>query len=230
MTGRRPLCFGEPLHCCELSERETASESIIDTKFRGDVPRRQSRKNSLPFLSLAPNRELSLPESLLSRGAPPVRLEQELFVQNQRKRVWIDHYQTRLTARILFYIIAYQVALWAVLFAVQIFWNGMETAGGQSVSPRFGLMALLVLIALLLVMTMDAVRYLHRLVGPIYRFRKTIQAIAEGDPIDKVKLRKNDFLKEFMVDINEMIDYLESKGAVVIKSNQPAEEQVAAGS
>jgi hypothetical protein len=151
-------------------------------------------------------------------------------VHNQRKRIWIDRYQTVLTGRILFYILAYQVALWAILFSVQIFWHGMESAGGQTVSPRFGLIALFVLLALLTVMTLDAVRYLHRFVGPIYRFRKTIQAIAGGEPVDKVKLRKNDYLKEFMVDMNEMIDYLEMKGAIVVKTNQPAEEQAAASS
>src|SRR5438046_2025257 len=42
----------------------------------------------------------------------------------------------------------------------------------------------------------DAVVFTHRIVGPLYRFRKVIQAITAGEELTLIKLRQGDLLLE----------------------------------
>jgi nitrogen fixation/metabolism regulation signal transduction histidine kinase len=66
----------------------------------------------------------------------------------------------------------------------------------------------------------DAMRLAHRIVGPLYRFRKTIQAINAGEELDLMALRKDDFLQDMKDDFNEMLKVLEQRGAVVLKRTE----------
>jgi hypothetical protein len=81
------------------------------------------------------------------------------------------------------------------------------------------LLALLILVPPL---TVDAVRFAHRLVGPLYRFRKTIQAIAAGEQVALVQLRRGDLLVDFQNDFNAMLEHLEQQGYVLLKKPEPA--------
>ena len=68
-------------------------------------------------------------------------------------------------------------------------------------------------------MTYDAIRFAHRLVGPLYRFRKTMQAIAAGEQVAPVQLRKGDLLVGFQDDFNEhALGILEKQGYVLSKN------------
>jgi methyl-accepting chemotaxis protein len=51
----------------------------------------------------------------------------------------------------------------------------------------------------------------HRIFGPLYRFKKTMKDIIQGDVSCNIKLRKNDFLKEEEDVINEMITSLRKR-------------------
>lgn len=48
----------------------------------------------------------------------------------------------------------------------------------------------------------------HRLAGPLYRFRRVWQAVAEGNLSVRARLRKNDYLTQEADAINEMIGAL----------------------
>ena len=150
-------------------------------------------------------------------------------MRNQRKRIWIDAFQTRMILRILFYCFAYQASLWIIVTAVQTYVYGMDMLTGQPVAQQLAWPALLAILAFLGIITIDAFRFVHRLVGPVYRVRKTVQAIAAGEPVDLVQLRKHDYLQDFMKDFNEMLNVLEQKGAIALKNRQSANEAVAAG-
>ena len=39
-------------------------------------------------------------------------------------------------------------------------------------------------------------KFAHRVVGPIHRFRQTLQSVAAGEPVRPLKLREGDFLEE----------------------------------
>ena len=149
-------------------------------------------------------------------------------MHNQRKRIWIDRFQTFFILRMLFYCVAYQASLWVIIYIVRTCMAGMEALTDKPPLAHLGLPALLTVLALLGLMTIDAVRYMHRLVGPLYRFRRTVQTIAAGEPVEMVRLRNKDYLKDMMEDFNEMLKVLEEKGAVVIVDKRAVEQTVAA--
>ena len=68
-----------------------------------------------------------------------------------------------------------------------------------------------------LLLLFDTVRFTHRIVGPLYRFQKALQAITTGDELPLVSIRKDDFLQEMKDELNGMIAALEKRGAVVVK-------------
>jgi hypothetical protein len=149
-------------------------------------------------------------------------------LRNQRKRVWIDRFQTYLSVRIAVYFLLYQVAVWsAVAIGQHIFPTLREVLGEGVAASSFVFLAGAV-VFLGFVFIYDAVILTHRVVGPLYRFRQAIRAVAAGEPVDLLSLRKNDFLQEMKDDFNEMLRVLEERGAVTLKraeaghQNQPA--------
>jgi nitrogen fixation/metabolism regulation signal transduction histidine kinase len=96
---------------------------------------------------------------------------------------------------------------------------GSETALIIFVSLA-GLVVLLGLFAIY-----EAIIFTHRVVGPIVRFRKTVQAIIAGEEVDLVRLRNGDFLLELRDEFNEMLRILEQRGAVTLKPTETAAKQ-----
>ena len=46
----------------------------------------------------------------------------------------------------------------------------------------------------------------HKIVGPIFVFQRAIKRMAQGEIVEKVRLRQNDFLADFADDLNALID------------------------
>jgi hypothetical protein len=150
-------------------------------------------------------------------------------MREKRKKIWIDGFQTRLSLRIAFYFGLYQLAVWALVTTERHVFNRMEAIfGGAGV----GLIALMTgfVIFLGFLFIYDAIKYTHRFVGPLYRFRKTIRAITAREEVELVNLRQTDSLQELKDELNEMLKVLEECGAVTLKENagkQNQEEAVA---
>ena len=141
----------------------------------------------------------------------------------QRKRIWIDSFQTGLVVRIALYCLLYQVTSWALCAMWQ--YVDVALAGLKANGTPSGHVLIRSLLALLILMpplTLDAIRFAHRFVGPLYRIRKTMQAIAAGEPIRLVQLRKGDMLIDFKDDFNRMLEHLEQQGFVLLKAATPA--------
>jgi nitrogen fixation/metabolism regulation signal transduction histidine kinase len=68
----------------------------------------------------------------------------------------------------------------------------------------------------------DAIRFTHRLVGPMTRFRQTIQDVAHGTPVRPIKLRPDDYLTDLRDDFNRMLESLQRRGLHVIKPLDPS--------
>src|SRR5689334_3919586 len=98
-------------------------------------------------------------------------------MHEQRKKVWIDRCQTYLIARIVLYCILYQLAVWLFIGCERIILSSVEgIMAPASAAFCFFLMAAGV-VALSMVFIYDAVLFAHRIVGPLYRLRKTVRAI-----------------------------------------------------
>ncbi len=59
--------------------------------------------------------------------------------------------------------------------------------------------------------------YSHRIAGPVYRFKKTIESICSNDFSMIVRLRRKDKLKDIEIYLNKLIDFLNQKMLLIKK-------------
>jgi hypothetical protein len=143
--------------------------------------------------------------------------------REQRTKIWVDHFQTRLTVRIVLYLGAFLLVLTNLLFALTLIEDGP-----RNLIPQFvGMVTahapvLLCLFALTPVIAWDAVRFTHRLVGPLARFRRAFRDITAGQLVQLIRLRQGDFLDEFRDEFNDMLLSLERRGITVLKPHDPS--------
>lgn len=53
----------------------------------------------------------------------------------------------------------------------------------------------------------------HRIAGPLYRIKKTIQEVAAGDYSMRLRLRKTDELQDLADEINKLLEVLDQKNS-----------------
>jgi len=63
-----------------------------------------------------------------------------------------------------------------------------------------------ILFVTLIVIGIFAVFFLHRVAGPVYRFRQVFLKLNEGEVPHRIKLREGDFFEEAAVEINQFVD------------------------
>jgi hypothetical protein len=145
--------------------------------------------------------------------------------QEDRKRVWVDTFQTWLTLRIGSYLVLFLLVLMNFLFAWRLWQEGPGNPWDQFVRMlRDYLPVGICLLILVPIMAWDAIRFSHRLVGPVVRFRRAAQDIARGEPVRLLKLREGDYMTEFRDDFNAMLEALQRRGVAVLKPGDPAED------
>ena len=143
----------------------------------------------------------------------------------ERKKVWVDPFQTKLSLRIGGYLIVFFVVFCNLLFAWKMIEEGPIDPGQQFLDTmRSNLPVILCLLVLVPVMAWDTIRFSHRMVGPVVRFRQTLQAVSDGEPVRPVKLREGDYLTEMRDDFNHMLDELQKRGVPVLKPADPAQQ------
>jgi hypothetical protein len=142
-----------------------------------------------------------------------------------RRRIWIDHFQTLLFCRMAIYFLAGGLTAWSVLTVERAFTQMVLLLDGLGPSTRLLSVGLAVSLGALFLYDLCVVT--HRLVGPIYRFRKLIQAITAGEEVELVQLRKGDYLMEMRDELNQMLLVLQERGAVVIKTPEQVKQQQA---
>ena len=146
-------------------------------------------------------------------------------MKNLRKKIWIDRFQTHLFLRIGCYCVLYQAAVWMMVAledSISIALQG--TLGPRGATLSFVLIAIVALVLGGLFIC-DGIRFAHRIVGPVYRFRKTVQAITAGEVIDPVRLRQGDYLLDMKDDFNEMLRVLAERGALTLNEGEPKSEE-----
>lgn len=146
------------------------------------------------------------------------------MVDDDRKKVWIDHFQTRLAWRIALYLALLPPVLLNLLFAWKLLSEGVHDPLEQFVGLLHQMIPVGVcLLVVVPVMAWDAIRFSHRLVGPLIRFRRAAQDIANGHPVPPIKLREGDHLIELRDDFNCMLESLQRRGVAVLRTEAPVE-------
>ncbi|HBI42055.1 MAG TPA: hypothetical protein DDY78_04240 [Planctomycetales bacterium] len=141
----------------------------------------------------------------------------------KRKKIWIDSFQTYLSLRLALYFALYMITVWA--------WVVIDRSTAAMVEAHLGpaavywsVLSVSVVVLVGLLFIYDIVRFSHRIVGPLYRFRKYLKAIVDGEELALMKLRKDDFLQELKDEFNEVLKVLEERGAVTLKTSAVNED------
>lgn len=147
-------------------------------------------------------------------------------MQDERKKVWIDFFQTSLFMRVAVYWVVAMFTLMNLLFM----WRLVNEGPGNPFEQfhRFWTdyyPALIVFICLFPVIAWDVVKFTHRLVGPLVRFRQTLRDVADGKPVQLVRLRQGDMLTEMRDEFNEMLESLQKRGVPVLRPVSSPEER-----
>jgi nitrogen fixation/metabolism regulation signal transduction histidine kinase len=137
-------------------------------------------------------------------------------VRQKRTKIWIDKFQTTLSIRLALYFLVYQAAIWSLFWIDGRLVDFTKSIGGPAATFGFVLTPLAV-VGLGLLFIYDAIKEAHRIVGPLYRIRKTMQSVTAGDEIRLIVLRKGDHLQELKDDVNAMLRALEERGAITIR-------------
>jgi hypothetical protein len=134
-------------------------------------------------------------------------------MHEDRKKVWIDHVQTKMFIRIVIYWTIYQLCLINMAFVWRLISEGAGNPFEQYGRLLADFMPMLVgCVFLLPFLAWDAVKFGHRVMGPIYRFRKSLQALADGEAVRPIRLREGDLLTETRDDFNRMLETLQKHG------------------
>ena len=141
-----------------------------------------------------------------------------------RKKSYVDpQVQGALVRRLVIHWVSYVSVAAAVAFCLQVLSNPVQPLGEhiQKAWWTHGLF-LLVLVFLLPVFVLDSIKLSNRFAGPIYRLRRTIHNIAQGDPPPRLKFRDFDFWQGIAQDFNLMIDRLSGRD-IQHEEEDPAE-------
>ena len=147
-------------------------------------------------------------------------------MSDERKKVWINAFQTKLFMRITVYWVIYIVTLMNLLFV----WRLLVEGPGNPLEQYYRFLVeyapALVMVALLLpAVAWDSIKFSHSLVGPLVNFRKALQELAAGRPVHPIKLRTGDYLTEMRDEFNAMLESLQRLGVPVLKPNEPKQDE-----
>lgn len=81
----------------------------------------------------------------------------------------------------------------------------------SDVSLKIVLRVTLVLILTLVIIAAYGITFLHRVAGPVYRFRQTLLRVNRGELPNEIKLREGDFFHEMAHDINVILRRLKAE-------------------
>ncbi len=144
----------------------------------------------------------------------------------ERTKVLVDPFQTGLTLRIAGYLVVFLVVFTNFLFAWKMWTEGPVAPWAQFVETLQANVPVFVLLLVLVpVMAWDTIRFSHRLVGPLIRFRQAMRELAAGGQVRPIKLREDDYLVEMRDEFNAMLDELQKRGVPVLKPIDPDQDQ-----
>jgi hypothetical protein len=139
----------------------------------------------------------------------------------QRKRVFVDfRVQGALLLRIVFY-------WFCGLFVASLFLVYLKIISGAADPLRFDLLweehrsVVLASLMILPAILYDMAVMSNRFVGPLYRIRRSINALAAGERISPVHFRKKEYWQDLAADINALGEYIQRLQKQAVAANQP---------
>ena len=124
-------------------------------------------------------------------------------------------YQLRFVTRI--FLIVMAVAIASSLLASGVLWHSLFSPDlQQQTTVVTALIAVATTLLVELLLAIPIVFYLgikqsHRIVGPMNRLKRTLEAIGNGDFSQRITLRRGDLLEDLARSINQMAENLERR-------------------
>ena len=145
--------------------------------------------------------------------------------QRQRKKTYVDpQVQGALVRRLVLHWLAFLLVAGLVAFSLQVLSDPFRSIGEHTLATWWTHGPfLLVMLLILPVFVLDTIKLSHRFAGPIFRLRKTIRAIADGEPPQPVQFRDFDYWKGLAEDFNRMIERLSASDSTPRKENEEAD-------
>ena len=135
----------------------------------------------------------------------------------KRKRILIGDLQYRLLAVNLLYFAVILVLFAAILFGPLVWQLGSSNLSpaerDQAATQLLSLHARVwpPLLALLVFLAVHSVYVSHRIAGPLYQFRRLLQAVKDGNLTVRARIRDKDYLESEATVINELIGALSTR-------------------
>jgi hypothetical protein len=136
----------------------------------------------------------------------------------RRKRLWIDaHVQGSLIRRVVIYWLACVGTVELLTLSWQIITGPEQPTYFDyflEYDWRSACVRLMISAAVLAPIILDMLRLSNRFAGPVYRMQRALRQIADGAPITRVTLRKNDYWHGFADELNAALDRLSDQPAI----------------
>ena len=134
----------------------------------------------------------------------------------KRKQYLVDPaYQLRFVSRVFLVVLA--VAVVSSIVSTVLIWKNMYRTDLESQTPLIASLiavATTLLIELLLAIPIVfflGIRQSHRVVGPMNRLKRMLEAIGTGDFSQRISLRQGDALEDLAKSINQMAENLQRR-------------------
>jgi len=134
----------------------------------------------------------------------------------RRKQYLVDRgYQLRFVTRV--FVVVLIVAVVSSLISTGLLWTNMYRADlEQQATPIAALIAVATTLLVELLIAIPLVYFLgirqsHRVVGPVNRIKRVLEAIGAGDFSQRIVVRRGDALEDLAKTINRMADSLQQR-------------------
>ena len=128
-------------------------------------------------------------------------------MSDKRGRVYVDRLvQGALAKRIVIHWGIFFVLSMILLTALELFLGDPELTLSGHIGVLWGKYAFFVILMVSILPTFvyDSLKLSNRFVGPVMRLRESIRDLAQGENVDELKFRDNDFWRELSDDFNRV--------------------------
>ena len=150
---------------------------------------------------------------------------QEQRCLKRRKKYLVDDVQSALLKHMMLSWIAVFGVIASVLLAVESYKGGFALGFYECLAAMWRHNAALVIALSILapMMAYDSVRISHRFAGPMVSFRRAVNNLGNGESVDPIRFRKNDYWHDLAESFNRVIDRIDRLEAA--KANSPDQSE-----
>jgi signal transduction histidine kinase len=124
-----------------------------------------------------------------------------------RNKLFIDTpVQMMLITRVLIHWVIFFALFFLTLLTIEYFFRepGMTIFDCMRIVATKHAVVVVLALALLPVFLYDTIKMSHRFAGPIYRLRKSLKTLAEGNSVEEISFRGKDFWADLSKDFNKV--------------------------